>query len=261
MGFFKGLKSRLGSGGQKVEEEVQEEVHLPRLSLDDTLLNPDPEVRLHAISAIGEIGPAAVPLLINGLQDESWRVRRGAATGLVRIGQPSIVPLINCFEGARTDVRREVVRALTLIGDRAFPTLVSALESPSPEIRSGVAATIGMMEGQKRFEPLEKALKDDDPDVRTAAALAFGYLPDDKAIPTLLTLLGDEVESVRNASIDACTRLGISAVAPLIKALTEGNAKIRPRIEEVIIRIGSPARADLITLLQHQDPEMRRSAV
>ena len=261
MGFLKGLTSRFGSGGHKVEEEVTEEAHLPRLSLDDTLGNPDPEVRLHAVSSIAEIGPAAVPLLITALHDESWRVRRGAATGLIRILEPAIDPLINNFEGARTDVRMEITRALTLIGDRAFPALVSALEDPSPEIRSGVVAAIGMMEGQKRFDPLERALKDNDPDVRTAAALAFGYLPDDKAIPTLLILLGDDVESVRDAAIDACTRLGVAAIAPLINALEEVNLDIRARIEEIIVRIGSLARTDLIELLQHQEPMMRRSAV
>jgi len=66
---------------------------------------------------------------------------------------------------------------------------------------------------------------------------------------------------VRDAAITACTRLGKMAVPPLIKALKEGDISIRPRIEEVIVRIGTPARNDVTTLLQDQDREIRRSAV
>jgi len=261
MGFLRNLRSRLGSDNKKIEEEGEEEAHLPRLSLDETLGSPDPEVRLHAVSAIGEIGKAAIPLLITALHDESWRVRRGAAAGLIRIREPAVAPMIRTFEGGRSDVRRELIRALHLIGDTAFPSLVSALNSPSPEIRSGAIETIALMGGERRVEPLNKALSDEDPMVRAAAARAYGYLPDDRAIPTLLLLFGDHDERVRNAAIHACTQLGTTAIPPLIQALQGADPEIRPRIEEAMTQIGSPASGKITPLLQHEDPTMRVTGI
>ena len=86
MGLFKWLRSR--DEEKEVRTESMEEAHLPRLSLDDSLGNPDPEVRIAAVHSISGIGAPAILLLINTLRDESWRVRR-AALSLIHISEPT----------------------------------------------------------------------------------------------------------------------------------------------------------------------------
>jgi len=260
MDLFGWFRSR--DGKKTVEStEAAEEPHLPRLSLDDSLGNPDPEVRITAVHSITGIGAPAIPLLINTLSDESWRVRRAAGTGLAGIGLPAVEPMILALDGARTDVKREIIRALTLIGNPAFPALVAALDNPSADIRSGVVGAIARINAPERGEALTKALSDSEQSVRAAAAEAFGHLPDEQGIPVLLGLLADPVEKVRNAAIKACIQIGKPAVAPLIRTLEGSGPEIRIYAEEALIGIGSDGRTDVIELLHHEIPGMRQSGV
>ncbi len=259
MGLFKWLRSRDETKEERTESV--DESHLPRLSLDDSLGNSDPEVRITAVHSISGIGAPAIPLLINCLNDESWRVRRTAGSGLAGIGEPSIEPMIAALDGARTDVRKELIRSLTLIGKPAIPALAAALDHPSEDIRAGAVGAIARINAPERGEALTKALSDSDQSVRAAAAEAFGHLPDEQGIPVLLRLLADPVERVRNAAILACIRIGKPAVGPLIVALGDPERGISPYAEEALIGIGSAGRTEVIELLHHENPVIRQSGV
>jgi HEAT repeat protein len=78
-------------------------------SLGEALLDPDAKIRLFAAQSLGEIGDkAAVPFLVNALNDADVGVRRAAITTLLGM-KPITEPAISALETALKD-RDEFVR-------------------------------------------------------------------------------------------------------------------------------------------------------
>lgn len=91
-----------------------------------------------AADALGRMGPAAVPKLVEALQDPNPQVRTVAARVLARIGPEAViaVPTLQLLlEDADDEVRRAATRALGQIGPAAaaaIPDLIRLLEEPDP---------------------------------------------------------------------------------------------------------------------------------
>ena len=84
-----------------------------------------------AVDALGRIGAAAVPLLIETLEHPSWQRRRTAAMLLGRIGPDagSAVPsLVKALEDPHESVRKSAARALGQIGPKAATAVEALLE-------------------------------------------------------------------------------------------------------------------------------------
>jgi HEAT repeat protein len=98
------------------------------------LTDTDPSVRQCAALGLRESpSPAAIPQLIEILQDDDRLLARLAADALVAIGVPAIAALIEAAQSSSTSVRIEAVRALAIMrNDQAIPALFSALDDPSP---------------------------------------------------------------------------------------------------------------------------------
>ena len=98
----------------------------------------EPTEQETAAAALGRIGRAAVPSLIQTLGHQDAGVRRQAALVLARIGPDSVdaVPeLTNLLDDPEEDVRKAAARALGQIGpaaSEAVPALMRQLVQPRP---------------------------------------------------------------------------------------------------------------------------------
>ena len=97
-------------------------------ALIQLLQDPNPEVRAHAAVALNWIGPGArdaVPALVRALQDDRRRVRQGAAFALFRIGpdaKDAVPVLIKALQDEDPEVRRVAGLALQSVDVDAAAT-------------------------------------------------------------------------------------------------------------------------------------------
>lgn len=111
---------------------IQDNVDITPLLIQG-LQDPDPAVRQCAALGLQQRpDDRAVLALIAALSDPDSLVARLAANALAATGPAAVPELINLVENSSSKVRLEAVRALALTGDtRSIPTLFNALESDS----------------------------------------------------------------------------------------------------------------------------------
>jgi HEAT repeat protein len=135
--------------------------------------DPDPHTRGMAISALGKRGPhgrAAVPGLVELLQDADRGVRNGAARALGEIGDR---------------------RAVSALADRLG-------SEPDAEVRDTLVASLASFASEpEAVDGLLLALRDREWGIRVSAAMALGQVGNPRAVPALLDALRDPVHQVR----------------------------------------------------------------
>lgn len=195
------------------------------------------------------------------------------ATALVQLlGQvgPNAVPaLVEALKTTQGSVRVAVVHALGQIGPEAgsaAPALVDLLDHEDSTLKA--AATTWLAElGLNAVEPLIERLGDEDPTVRQAAAEILGRIgPIAKgAVPDLSLALSsnDNPTSVRVAAANALRQIdgerqSVMIVPVLAKALKDDDIAVRRSAAEALARI-SPLPADLAPSLASalQEPDGR----
>jgi S1-C subfamily serine protease len=130
-----------------LEEGVGPMTQGPAASLTDLirdLSEKDPQVRVHALVAMSELGPAArpaLPALVKATNDKEEVVRRHALDVLEKIGTPAVSDLPVLIEALRDpnmDLRLYAVRALGKMGAAAHdaaPALQEVLKDTHLPLR------------------------------------------------------------------------------------------------------------------------------
>jgi HEAT repeat protein len=175
------------------------------------------ETRTFAVTALGDLGPGAVPALIKALDDTEPGVRKLAVVTLDKVGAKDAVPNLAALLDKDT-------------GDLALRhAIVLALGRLGPDAEAAVPALGRVLKG--------------DPVLRGEAATALGAVgPAAKdAIPLLITGLADE--EVGDTAALALARIGKPAVSALAAALTSWNRGVRFRAATVLGQIGPDAQA------------------
>jgi HEAT repeat protein len=99
-----------------------------------------PPLRAEAVAALAELGPVAVPVLLEeGLHHRDWWAREAAAETLGRIAAPrTVTALIDALSDQSKGVREAASRALGALGDaRAVPYLSAlARHDSQPSVRA-----------------------------------------------------------------------------------------------------------------------------
>lgn len=165
--------------------------------------------------SIQRMGPPAIPILLNLLQDQKPLFRICAADELGRLGEKRAQPaLLDMLRDENHGVRLQSTRALGNIGDKtAVPHLVQTLRDEAEGVRAEAAAALGQI-GHNAVTELVAALEDDSANVRAAAAVALGQLRARPAVSKLLEHLQQERSEVRVAAALALGRIGDSAALP-----------------------------------------------
>nr|MBW4614859.1 HEAT repeat domain-containing protein [Desmonostoc vinosum HA7617-LM4] len=150
-------------------------------------------------AALGE-KEAAIPGLIQLLEDPDFSVRYSAANALGKIGSQEAIPgLIQLLEHPDFSVRSLAANVLGNIGSQeAIPGLIQLLEHPESYVRSLAANVLGKIGSQEAIPGLIQLLEHPNFSVRSSAADALGNIGSQEAIPGLIQLLEHPNFSVRS---------------------------------------------------------------
>jgi len=245
-------------------------------------------VRRAACTALGKIGdPAAVPELIQCLEDADWSVRSAACTALGQIGDPAAVPALRVHAEVMQEARQALAKlggtsmalqeavctlaeqsqwgvlcraltsnqvraAIVQLGSNAVPALIDVLRDDDPEIRRAACTVLGQIGNPTAVSELAKRLQDWVSDVRIAACTALGQIRDPSAVTALIACL--DKRDISEAAANALVQIGKPAVPALTKALTSSKNNVRSAACTVLGKIGDPSAVPaLIACLDQWD--------
>ena len=185
------------------------------------LARDDEDLHERTFEVIRQIGPPAIPLLVELLRHQAVSFRRFAADALIDLA-PETESMQPALRRALLDTdsmaAADAARALGALGERASPSvraLVAALSHKEPHVRIYAAealASIGPKAGAAAHD-LARALGDPIPGVRWAAGEALaGIGPAAQvAVPQLIDALQDEFLYVRICAAGALGSIGPKA--------------------------------------------------
>jgi hypothetical protein len=120
---------------------------------------PDRQVRARMCQVLSKVGPPAVPVLLELLEDPRWFLVRNLVHVLGRIGdEAALGPVVALLGHEHMRVRIEAARAVAVIAP------------------------------QRAVAPIVRLVEDGDPEVRLEAVRALGALRSDDAVPVLQDL-------------------------------------------------------------------------
>jgi HEAT repeat protein len=193
-----------------------------------TLLDdPDPEVRLVAVRALGRLGdPDVAGSLLGALTGPRPAPSHVVAHALVGLGSAAAPALLAALEHDDELVRATALDALRLLGvpGAAEPVARTLREDPSLEVRRRAATTLGRVGRGAAVAHLLAATGADSPTVlRAEAVRALGELGATRAVAELTALLADDAYPVAHQAARALARLGEAGLAVLAEAARSGR--------------------------------------
>ncbi|MSU62462.1 MAG: hypothetical protein EXS31_08705 [Pedosphaera sp.] len=215
--------------------------------------------------ALGRIGVAAVPALIDSLKSSEALVRAGAAQALGWIGTdagpalPLLAPLLNDSD---EQVRQLSGEALARIGSESVPHLLAFLSSSESRLREESARSLSHF-GSAAAEHAPRVLAqlgaetDGTARARQIECLSSFSSTEPQFVQlTIDGLIGSD-DNVRHAAVNALVRFDSARVTvpEMKKLLASEDPTKRERAASVLERLGPKARDAMAELIQ----EARRS--
>jgi HEAT repeat protein len=265
--------------------------------LVDLLLDQDPDVRMDAVVALGQmrVDRAALPLLENLEKDPEGEVRIEVVKALFRISSTQAVErMIQCFKedgypeldymvddlefNACWEVQSSLMDALAEIGDsRAVDPLIEVLESEGYEDlqESGFRALAKLSGGAARKFLLEQLQQGgaiarrraagalcDLPELRITTGSAKAAIPSD-VLTALTNALADPDAGVRINAAQALAASGSARmVVPITRLLNDPNVEVRGEVAAILASIQGRDIVDrLHQLLVENNRDLRKRII
>jgi HEAT repeat protein len=190
--------------------------------------------RKEVLELRGMFSDTAVPLLLEAMEDMSWRVRKTAAEILVEehpLGRyvGGLIQLLAIEDNA--GARNAAIETLVKLGKDATSFLLDAFETASRDVRKFIVDIIGEVKDRKALPLLLKALKDDDDNVRASSVEHLGRMGDPSVVDALIEILKSGDLWTAFPAADALGRIGDKKAIPsligalAVKALREPALK------------------------------------
>ena len=204
------------------------------------------EILSFSAATLGEIGsPKAVPVLIEGLSNDDWNVRRSCAYALGEIGEKGVDKIAEALTSPNDDVRYWVTRILESVGEAGMTYLVKALSDKNKNIRFFAAKALGASNNPEVMRDLIHALADSSWSVRKAA---FGSLCklENLSIDQLLRNMSNDNEDIRFWVGKVIEEAGRSNLDSIHDCLRNGNPELRLCACQALGAIANPASTDIL---------------
>lgn len=207
------------------------------------LSSPDEEERRAALASLPEGWEAGVlPLLVEALGDESWRVRKEAVARLARWPDPEgAVPALiaTLADDSNVGLRNAAVEALAVIGEPAVGPLATALEAGG-EHRKFLVDALAAIAHPQSVAVLVRCIDDPDENVRAAAAEALGTIGGAEAKLALRKRLESPDLLAKLAALEALNRLHATLPASQLIPML-GESVLRRAALEALGNSGDPS--------------------
>lgn len=216
-------------------------------------------VRASTVEALGRIGTAGLPAVLEALKDRHARLRETAIGALGAIGGiASVSALAAMVDDDRSSVRQAAVMALArAAGPAAVPALRRVLGHKDPASRRTAAEALANVRDAAAVDALRGALTDGDRQVRDEAVRALASI----AIPEAVAALVEGLHA-GDREMKAAIAAGLRSFewTPRDAAERAVHATIRGRFDDAEAE-GPAAVQPLVAALADRDPDRRRGAV
>jgi outer membrane protein assembly factor BamB/HEAT repeat protein len=241
------------------------------LDWENRVLSKDPKVRKIAEAALVQGAGRSLPLLRRFLNRRNEDLHVQTFEIIRRIGPPAILLLVDLLQDDRTSFRRFAADAFIDLApdtESIQPALRRALRDDDSLVARDAARALGAL-GQRAnpsVSALVKALSHDEPHVRIYAAEALASIGPEAAAATkaLARAVGDPIPGVRWAAAEALASIGpaaLSAVPQLIEALKDEFIYVRICAAGALGSIGPKAQTAREALrAAANDPKLRNEA-
>lgn len=212
------------------------------------LKSDNEELHEQTFEIIRQIGPPAIPLMVQLLRHSRVSFRRFAADAFIDLAPDTESiqrSLMRALRDEDSMVAADAARALGALGTRASPSvrpLVKALSHDEPHVRIYAAEALASIgpKASAATKALARSLSDPIPGVRWAAGEALGGIGPaaQSAVPQLIEALKDEFLYVRICAIEALGSIGPKAqtARKALKASANDPA-LRNQVEWALNRI------------------------
>lgn len=193
------------------------------------------EAKLENLARSGG-SPRSLALIIAGLADPEWRVRKAAIeAGCAYPDVSALIPeLISALADPENVGRRNAAaELLAAMGDRAVPVLILKLEDMDPDVRIFAANVLGEIRAPAAIPALIARIGDRDENVRMVAVERLGLFDDPAVDRVLIGLLDKDDIPLRFAALEALAahdaRIPVEVLARLA-----GQLVLRPGVFRVL---------------------------
>jgi len=214
---------------------------------------------LHGLGVLQD--PSGRALLLHGLEDRDFAVRRSAMLALVGFPDAEVADALLMAAVRDPRLRRDYLGSVTQIGRPALPALhaelAATLEGHALDDRRGFLAAegLGLISALESVPTLVAALerRPEDFPLARACVRALGVLGAPAVGPTLADQLGSHSPDVRREAARSLGLLGgPTGIAPLVAALDDPDVQVARAAAAALLRCGP---AGMEVLLRHPSPE------
>ena len=235
------------------------------------LAAPQASVRSEARWALLDIGPSAIPEILNQLKSDSCDCQIAALDVLAEFGplsKEACHAIPDLLKAESPELRRHAALLALQIGTvdaGCQQALLTATTDKDTSVQQAALMALGVCGTPQQALPvLRKALKSPQPALRLAAVDALaGFGPDAApAVPEILALLKDEQGLVSLHAAEALTQIGAPAVASIVPLLKD--AEYQPLALHMLDQIGpgaTTAVSELVALLKSTSDEMTKRQI
>jgi von Willebrand factor type A domain/HEAT repeats len=178
-----------------------------------------PHEKVFALQATARIDdPKVVAVVVKGLGDEAFEVRRAAAAVLAQrrwtAALPELRKLLASKQPGDARIAFDAITAIATDDEVWRKELGGYVAHADRELRNAAIESLGAARDQRQLQPLLQALRHDDWSTRLAAVQALQQLRDAAAVPELIARLGQETERLRLGIGDALWQLTAQPLPP-----------------------------------------------
>lgn len=220
------------------------------------LMSQNPRESEAAAQRVKELGPRALPLVRDILQDpqNDTAMRKAALRAAGLIGQaaaPAIPDVAACLYDR--ELTADAAIALSFMGAGAFAPLRDALSSGDPAIRREALRSLGKLTERAPLEPravlplLVDGMRDPDEGVRAVGATYLGIIRGDpeRSVAALASGLSDPDVAVRRASAMSLASFtgaeAKDAIPALRKASSDSDPDVAREAGATLVKLQTPA--------------------
>ncbi|MFW5844805.1 MAG: HEAT repeat domain-containing protein [Planctomycetota bacterium] len=191
------------------------------------------EERRAAIQALGAVGSAALPALLEALHEDDPLLHEVALHALRQVGgAQAVAAMAGLLQATDANLRMVAAQQLGKVAARqqAGAALVASLADEDELVATTAIAALAELEDGEHIGPLRGALQDPRWRVRAAAAEALASLEADDAetIAALRRLLEDEDAFVSRAALQALDEVGDDVPIKRLRELAARHAGLLP---------------------------------